>query len=75
MRVESVTFGFTKNLGNFHSARADVTIAYDGELRTAQEMLTLARALVREELDMPIDSSERAALQEYESITKSLLRP
>lgn len=61
MRVKTVTFGFTKNLGNFQSARADVTVElHEGD--TTVGAFNLARAAVWQELDMPLDQDESAAL-------------
>lgn len=64
MKVTSVTFGYTKNLGNFQSARADVTVDLaDGD--NPQDAMTLARAQVWLELDEPLDSDERSILSRY----------
>ena len=63
MRVTSVTFGFTKNLGNFQSARADATVELaDGD--APGKALVLARAIVYDELGMPLDEEEQTALLE-----------
>ena len=61
MRVKAVNFGFTKNLPNFQSARADATIELNDSEDYAAAMC-LAAAIVKETLDMPLDADETAAL-------------
>lgn len=61
MRVKSVTFGFTKNLGNYQSAKADVTIELQ-EDESFDSAMVLAAALVKDTLDEKLDEAEQEAL-------------
>lgn len=61
MHASSVTFGFTKNLGNFQSAKSEVTVAIS-EGEDFEDAVCLASGLVKETLDMPLDGEEMEAL-------------
>jgi hypothetical protein len=67
MKVKSVTFGFTKNLGNYQSARAEVTVEID-ETDTFDEAVLLAAAIVRDSLGIPLRDGEIDILTHYRGI-------
>jgi hypothetical protein len=61
MRITSVSFGFTKNLGNYESMRVDATVelledeSFDGALQ-------LASGVVNEALDRSTTAGEHILL-------------
>lgn len=62
MRVSSVSFGFTKNLGNYESMRVDAVVELlDGE--DFDTALALAAAIVNEAVDNPLDANEQEILR------------
>lgn len=61
MRVKSVAFGFTKNLGNFQSARVDVSVEL-AEGESFDRALDLAQAVVNEALDQDMSPEMQALL-------------
>jgi hypothetical protein len=77
MRVKSVTFGFTKNLGNYQSARAEVTVELDQvdwdrshpEAATDTAMV-LACAIVKDTLDVKLNADEANVLALYQKGVK-----
>jgi hypothetical protein len=70
MRVKTVTFGFTKNLGNFQSARADCTIELGTHAADVYEKaMLLAEAVVYEELEMPLTAAHKQVLADTENHT------
>lgn len=58
MKVTSVSYGFTKNLGNFQSERVDVTVRVDDN-EEPEKALLMAEALTRRTLNLenplPVD--------------------
>lgn len=72
MRVKSVTFGFTKNLGNYQSARADCTVEFredEADSEAVDRGWILAAAQVKATLGEGLDPAEAGALQAYEKGT------
>jgi hypothetical protein len=61
MRVSKVAFGYTKNLGNFQSMRADAEIQLE-EGESFDDALILASAVVMEALGMELDEEQRLEL-------------
>jgi hypothetical protein len=65
MRVSSVSYGFTKNLGNFQSQRVDATVKCgDNAGDNFDDALILASAVVNEALGLPIGPEQGKALRE-----------
>lgn len=64
MRVSSVTFGFTKNMGNYQSARMEATVEINEDDDVA-DAVVLAQAIVKDSLDMPTDERDDRLLREY----------
>ena len=62
MRPTSVTFGLTKSLGNFNSARADATVEV-GETGDADSAMLLACAIVKDALGVALSAEEADALK------------
>lgn len=62
MRVLTVTFAFTKNLGNYQSARAEVTLDVDHQDDDYEVMFAAARGIVYDQLGMPLDPVEQDAM-------------
>lgn len=61
MRISTVSVGFTKNLGNFQSMRADATVEVSqGE--SFDEAIELASAVVMEALDENLTQEQSNAL-------------
>lgn len=61
MRVSSVSYGFTKNLGGFQSQRVDATV----ELQEGDDFdsaLNLAVAIVNEALELGLTPAQRELL-------------
>lgn len=65
MKVSKVTYGFTKNIGNYQSARAEVTVDLDPD-DDHYEAMALARSLVKLELDMPLSAEEDILVGEFD---------
>lgn len=61
MRVSKVAFGYTKNLGNFQSMRADAEIQLE-EGESFDDALVLASAVVMEALGVELDGEQRLGL-------------
>lgn len=62
MRITSVSFGYTKNMGNYESMRVDATV----ELLEGEDFdtaLALAAAVVNEAVDNPLDANEQEILR------------
>lgn len=63
MRIKTVSFGFTRNLGNFQSARADCTVELtEGE--SWDDAMALAAAVTKETLDIELDADEKGMLRQ-----------
>lgn len=65
MRIKSVTFGFTKNMGSFQSARADCTVKCSEEGLDFRRAMLLAEAVVYEELEMKLQPAHDLVLRNY----------
>lgn len=66
MRVTSVSYGFTKNLGNFQSQRVDATVEVrEGE--SEETALDLAVAFVHESLGETLEIEQQRLLYAYRS--------
>lgn len=62
MHVSRVSVGFTKNLGNFQSARVDVAVDLTAE-DDPDVALMACNALVNDALDMDVDPASARAAQ------------
>lgn len=72
MRITSVSFGYTKNLGNYESRRVDATVTID-EHENFEDALLLAQAVVYEEIGAPMQTKHLSVLnteRRRASITK-----
>ena len=67
MRVSQVSFGFTKNLGNFQSQRVDATIDI-GEGEDPDMALALAVAFVKEAQDLVLSEEEQELLRIHRTV-------
>lgn len=71
MRIRSVSYGFTKNLGNFQSQRVDCSVELQ-EDEDPDTALELAVAFVEEALDHEIDSRQESILEGMRTRVMSL---
>lgn len=65
MKITQVSYGFTKNLGNFQSQRLDVTVACENEFDDPDIALELAVAFVQEAIDAKLDPGQVNLLESY----------
>lgn len=68
-RVSAVTYGFTKNLGNFQSQKLEVTVEQNSEADDADLLIELAVAIVREAQDFDLTEREQQILSLYRETT------
>lgn len=71
MRISTVSYGFTKNLGNFQSQRVDCTVELQDD-EDPDTALELAVAFVEEALDHEIDSRQEHILEVMRTRVMSL---